>query len=212
MVALTRAATRWESGQGATFATYAATAIHRQIVRALSTLEDAIKIPRDVRHLGKRVRDLEQQYAAQQLEPPSDEEIAAILEIDDVAKIGEARDAAYVSGSLNRMVGEDGETELIALQADPTAHTFAEELAEYTPLEIRQALARLKPRDREIIVMRHVEGKDLKEIGSALGVSAERVRAQERRAEGKYRRALKTVQEAKIPAPQASQSSGRMSL
>lgn len=198
MVALSRAAASWEPGVGASFATYAKLAIERQVIRAISTLEESIRLPRQMRILESQMRRVENQRATQGLPRPSAAEFAELLDVD-VAAVQAVLDAPHVTTSLNRTVGEENDTELLDLQVDPSAGDFTEETSDYSPRQIREALAKLKPRDREILVKRHAEGKDLKQTGKELGVSAERVRAQERRAEGKFRRALRATEVAPSP-------------
>jgi len=216
-IGLTRAAGHFEPGQGATFATYATKAIYRQIIRAITDLEDTIRLPREVRTLVGRIRDVEEDRTLRGLARPTQQELAAALEVS-LSDIKRAKEAASVSTSLNKLVGEDQSTELMELQADPSAHDFVDEIQQYSPEQIRSAIARLKPRERKIINDRFFENKEFKAIGRELGVSPERVRLQERRALGRLRQQLTLAAKAKPIRPQisppaaANQSIGGMRL
>jgi RNA polymerase sigma-32 factor len=74
----------------------------------------------------------------------------------------------------------------------PEASVAADEIARHSRLRIRQALARLDPRERLIIERRylHPAAATLKELGERFGISRERVRQLEARAKAKMRVSL----------------------
>lgn len=95
--------------------------------------------------------------------------------------------------SLNVTVGEDGETEWIALLADqrPNPEEIVLSMRDRSARSkwLNEALGQLSDREREIIRLRHLaeHGQTLEELGIHLGVSKERVRQIETRAMEKLR-------------------------
>ncbi len=98
--------------------------------------------------------------------------------------------------SLNNPVGEPGETEWQDLLVSPTptpedAVTARKDNATRTEW-LAQALDILEPRERAIILKRHLgeDSSTLEVLGKELGVSKERIRQLEHRALGKLKTAL----------------------
>lgn len=194
MIGLQRAARSWNPASGTSFSTYALVAVERQMLSAISAQDDSIRVPREVRKLAKQISAIQEDRRANGLEPLERDELAAMLDTPR-RSIDGALDAAQVTRSLDRPLAEDSSTTVGDLLMDPNAHHFADELFggaadSYLPTQIHAALSKLKPREREILIKRHIEGKSLETTGQELGVSAERVRVQQRRGEGKLRRNL----------------------
>src|SRR6185369_2885618 len=77
-------------------------------------------------------------------------------------------DMALPDPSANALIDR-----LIASGTSPSRRLIRDELCQ----RVRAALDRLAPRDREILVMRHLEEMSAGEIGSVLGISEVSVRA-----------------------------------
>jgi RNA polymerase primary sigma factor len=102
------------------------------------------------------------------------------------SQVADVREAARVVTSLDRPIGEEGETSLSA-RIPGTGPDPSEELhLSLSEQTLHQLVADLPDREREIIRLRYGLGREepasLREIGSRLGLTAERVRQLERRA------------------------------
>ena len=103
--------------------------------------------------------------------------MAAELPIEEVMEVGEV---ARTITSLDRPVGEEGETSFGDLL--PSDHMAPEEEVSLSLREdtLRSAVAQLPEREREVVKLRYgIDGDDptpLRETGRRLGLSPERVR------------------------------------
>lgn len=99
--------------------------------------------------------------------------------------------------SLDREIGDDGETTFLDSIVDPTADQEealgTKEERALTRQRLKKALTGLTPKERLVIANRFLVEKPLtlQEVGSKLGVTRERVRQIEARALQKLRKALK---------------------
>jgi len=116
---------------------------------------------------------------------PSDEEIAAAADLP-LADVIEIRKADRAVVSLDKPVGEDGDTslgDLISLESPSVDEEVHEQLSSETLLD---AIAGLPDQERDVIEMRFGAGdqepQTLSQAGRKLGVSTERARQIEERA------------------------------
>ena len=184
---LMHAAEKYDHTKENRFSTYAAWWIKEAMQRAIDQQSREIRVPVHVAENMKRVqkaaRDLQQSLGrdattaeiAQKLGDKTEEEVKDII--------------SYLQNpvSLESPVGEDGESSLGDMVEDHSGQTPEEAMDILARQEeVRELLDTLTERERQVVRMRYGLGEEkpqtLEEIGSALGVTRERVRQIEARA------------------------------
>jgi RNA polymerase primary sigma factor len=185
VLGLIRAAEKFDWRRGFKFSTYATYWVRQALQRSLDSRARTIRIPTTLAQLERKVARAEREFEARAGRPPTDQELAEAAETD-VGELEWLREAPRAATSLDRPVGEEGETtlgELIAAEGSPVAEQV--EISLRTDA-VQRALDHLPERERAVVKLRFgIDGDDVTTIDAVareLDVSPRRVREIESRA------------------------------
>jgi RNA polymerase primary sigma factor len=184
MLGLIRAVEKFDWRRGFKFSTYGTLWIRQAIQRGLQNHGRTIRVPVHVAQRQVKVRKIESELSTKLSREPTDEEIAAVAELD-VDEVSELRELSRGLASLDQPVGEDGETALGDLLAAERPEPAEEVAVSDRDRRVNEIVGQLPEPERNVIRLRFGlagdEPRTLKQTGSELGISAERARELEER-------------------------------
>jgi RNA polymerase primary sigma factor len=184
MLGLIRAVEKFDWRRGLKFSTYATPWVRQAIERGIAYKSRTIRVPVHVLQRERKIGRVAPELAAELGRDPTDEEVAAAVELS-VRHVHEARDAARSVTSLDKPVGESEEATLADLFASDSSEP-AEEIGEHERERlVRRVVSELPERERQILTLRYGlagerEPHSVEQVVRRLGVSRAEVRALER--------------------------------
>jgi RNA polymerase primary sigma factor len=183
---LIKAADKFDYHRGNKFGTYATWWIRQSITRSLSQQGRAIRVPAYLSDHIRRLHRVAIRLEQEQGHEPTPEQIAEELELEP-ERVRWILRVSRRPLSLEKPVGEDGDTELGSFIEDDNLPAPVETVERHLlRSDLEQMLAALPPREARVLRLRYgmQDGRTrtLKEVGDKLGVSRERARQIERQA------------------------------
>lgn len=190
-VGLIEAAKKYDVNKGFRFSTYATWWVRQKIGRALSDQSRSIRVPAHIAELVSKIKKIMGTMTQELGRTPTEEEIAKKLNVE-VDKVKVALDMSQAISSLDVPVGEDEETTIGDLQADPSVKNLMANLIDEANRQIIETVfATLNEREANVLRLRFGMNVNhaytLEEVGNELGITRERVRQIETRALRKMR-------------------------
>ena len=185
MLGLIRAVEKFDWRKGFKFSTYGTLWIRQAIGRGLANSSRTVRLPVHISSEARKIRDKERALGAELGRDPTEIELAAAMDMTP-EEIHDIRAADQTPASLDKAVGDEGDTpfgNLIADDAASPAEEVERDMGEQTVLRV---VRDLPSPERDVLTLRYglAGGEEvaLRETGRRLGLSAENVRQIEDRA------------------------------
>ncbi len=177
-VGLMKAIDNFDVSLNVRFSTYAVPMIIGEIRRFLRD-NNSIRVSRSLRDIAYKALQAREMMAKKLGREPAVEEIAKEIEID-VKDVNFALDAISETVSLNEPVYNDGNEAVRIMDQISDLKNSDESLIEQ--IALKDAVSKLSPREKEILLMRYYIGKTQMEVSDEIGISQAQVSRLEKNA------------------------------
>ena len=163
-IGLIKAIEKFDTSYDVKFSTYAVPMIMGEIKRHLRD-DGIIKVSRSLKELSIKARVVSDKLSKELCREPTVKEIAENLQVS-VEELVMALDATVMPESINAKIGEDGKELETTLGYDEDMEQNV-----VNKIAIKEALANLTTRERQIIILRYFKDKTQSQIAGQLGIS-----------------------------------------
>ena len=185
-VGLMKAIDNFDLSLGVRFSTYTVPMIIGEIRRFLRD-NNSIRVSRSLRDVAYRALGAREKLVKKFDREPSNEEIASEIG-EDVKQVNFALDAISETVSLNQPVYSDGNEAVRVMDQVSDIKNSDEAIQE--KIAIRDAVSKLSPKEKEILLMRYFIGKTQMEVSEEVGISQAQVSRLEKNALAAIKRNL----------------------
>lgn len=166
-IGLLKAVNKFDLSYDVKFSTYAVPMIIGEIKRFLRD-DGIIKVSRSLKQISMRARIAQEKLSKVLGREPTIQEIACEISVDK-EEIVEALDSTYQPEYLNDIIHEKDGSPLYLIDRISDDSDDEKELID--KIVLKEALRELKPRDRQIIILRYFKDKTQVEVAEILGIS-----------------------------------------
>lgn len=182
-IGLMKAIQKFDTSFDVKFSTYAVPMIMGEIMRFMRD-DGIIKVSRSLKELAAKAKAARESLIKTLGRDPYVSEIAESLGVD-TAELVVALDAVGTPESLSSIQGDDDRQLIDKIdQGSDTESEIIDKIA------IKEALSQLKPRERQIIIMRYFQQKTQTQIAKMLGISQVQVSRIEKKVLGEMRKKI----------------------
>lgn len=190
-IGLIKAIKKFDNSFEVKFSTYAVPMIIGEIKRFIRD-DGIIKVSRSLKELSNKVKVTKEIMTKELGREPSVGEISLRLDIPS-EELVMAMEASFTPESLYSTVGE-GDTSSVQLIDRINNESNDNEIDLVDKIDLRQVLKTLKPRERQIIVLRYFKEKTQVQIAKMLGISQVQVSRIEKKILEDIRKKIKYVE------------------
>ena len=185
-VGLMKAIDNFDLSLNVKFSTYAVPMIIGEIRRFLRD-NNSIRVSRSLRDIAYKALQAREKLSKSLGREPTNEEIAKTIDIN-VKDVNFALDAISETVSLNEPVYNDGNDAVRIMDQVSDLRNNDEAITE--KIAIKDAVSKLSPREKEILLMRYYIGKTQMEVSEEIGISQAQVSRLEKNALSSMKRNL----------------------
>jgi RNA polymerase primary sigma factor len=183
---LIRATEKFDWRRGFKFSTYATYWIRQAIQRGIENKARTIRVPTNIAQRERKIERTRRALATKLGREPTNEEIAEAAELE-LGQVEAMADLTRTVTSLDRPIGEDGETALGDVFGDERAGPAEEVEVALRDEALRRALDELPDEERRVVALRYgVNGAEgpvgIREASRRLGITQPQTRKLEERA------------------------------
>ena len=183
-VGLMKAIDNFDMTLNVRFSTYAVPMIIGEIKRFLRD-NNSIRVSRSLRDIAYKSLQARELLSAELNREPTIEEIAKFIDVKP-KDVSFSLDAISETISLNEPVYNDGAEYVRIMDQISDDHNSDEAILE--KIALKQALVKLSPREKEILLLRYYIGKTQMEVSDEIGISQAQVSRLEKNALGSIKK------------------------